>query len=179
MSNRILSAGVWVLLIIAPLRCQTKDDHIFKRIPADSRPQLIARLNLLLAYDRTRQFGKLFELLSSEWLSQSGTPSDKSGYIAFREASAAKTSGWNLLSFKPVSVSVAISNEPGVYTIRGRAKLQSRASNRTSEEDYFIEAQWKNSEWYFSEPYTSIFSVMTRPRNCQARAAGAIWVASS
>jgi hypothetical protein len=110
----------------------------------------------MLEYDRAKQFGSLFSVLSPEWLSKSGIPPDRAGYVVFKREWESKAVGYNLLAFKPISVSKPNPKDLGVYTIRGRAKLQSRQTNRITEEDYFIEAQWRNCEWYFSEPFTFI-----------------------
>jgi hypothetical protein len=145
-----------VLLICDGVIGQPKSQSVFAPIPAELRNQLIARLDLMLEYDRTNQFENLFSVLSTDWLSKSGVPSDKTGYLAFKREWESKAVGYNLLAFKPISVTKPNSNDVGVYTIRARARLQSRETNRMTEEDYFIEAHWRNCEWYFSEPFTFI-----------------------
>ena len=154
--RRSLVGAVLLFLTLHSIAGQIRDDRVFKPIPAELRTTLISRLNLLLEYDRTNQSEKLFELLSTDWLSRVGVPSDRDGYVAFKQKLTSKAGGYNLLSFRPTSVSKTNSKDIGVYIIRGVAKLQPRGTNRTVYEDYFIEAHWQNCQWYFSEPFTFI-----------------------
>jgi len=132
----------WALLASA----QVTDSKKFHAVPKPLRDRLVARFNLYVEYERTRQGEKLWDLLSQGFIAAQRLTRDH--YLQYRPNDVS-------LEFKPRTV--IKSHMPGtvnVFEIHGVAKFQ--RGNQVLKANRFLEARLENDEWYFSDWLTIV-----------------------
>lgn len=63
---RPASAAMLVIMVCAPAYTSAQQREIFAPVPVELRARLLERLKLLVEYQKTRQWGKQYDLLASE-----------------------------------------------------------------------------------------------------------------
>jgi hypothetical protein len=116
----------------------------FIGVPASVRSRLVDRLKLLIEYDRTQQWDKMYELLS-ERFTQGET---KEHLINRRRYVAEKLGGDELVDFTPQAMT-ALTPDSGWWFIRGCGEFKS--AGRTKRVESVVEAYLQKGDWYFSQ----------------------------
>ena len=113
----------------------------FGAVPQRLRDQLVARFNLYIEYERTRQYKELWPLLSQAYIANQKLTLEN--YLQYR-------SNDTLLEFKPTAVIKSpIPANINVFEIHGIAKF--KRGNKTISEDRLLEARLEGNDWYFSD----------------------------
>jgi hypothetical protein len=147
----ILRSLLLILVLIPPVTAQVKADKKFSKVPVDLRDRLIERINLYFEYERTQQYDKLYELISSKAVS-SPEPSDKPS----REDFVSKYQYLNAMGshFVPVKWKVTEvgkhngKNDHPVYIVWFDMKAQ-YGGRIVDKERIFLEAHFENGDWHF------------------------------
>ena len=151
-THPLLNCFGWLLIVVClalPASGQVENSKKFRPVPAQLRERLVERFNLYVEYERTRQYEKLFDLLSQEYISNQHLT--REGYLQSRLLD-------KLVEFKPR----AVTKEPArvylkgviipnlnVYEIIGIAKFQRGA--KVVEEERLLEARLQDNDWYFTD----------------------------
>lgn len=143
-----------VILLLIPLFClptqamqgQVKEPDVFSSVPSPLRARLIERLTLLIEYQRTQQWEKIYDLLSELY-----TQGQSKERFTARHSSLQSQGLINkLVDFTPKSI--AVHNESadhGQWTLFGCAKLSEDGQIRYL---YASVAAWREKgDWFFSE----------------------------
>jgi hypothetical protein len=112
----------------------------------EKRERLIERLQLLVKYQKARQWAKQYDLLSSLMTRAEG----KRDFIHRTQKAYARWGRTPLLAFTPYKVSlVQVDASQRVWFISGCSQVleKGRAVNKLAT----VEAYWEGNDWYFSE----------------------------
>jgi hypothetical protein len=131
-------------LFVAPAQARAQNQDVFAEVSASVRERLAERLKLLIEYDRTQQWERMYDLLSDRFL-QGET---KEHLVNRRRYVAEKLSGDELIEFTPKSIT-SLHEESGWWLIRGCGEFRQSGSSRRV--DTVVEAYLQNGEWYFSQ----------------------------
>ena len=142
--KRGLSLAAIITLALTAL-AQGRDGHAFAGVPAEHRGSLVQSTLEFIEYEKTKQYGKLYEMLDE----QAASRAKKEDYIAARVK--AETKGGILREFAPQSVMNVTLNDtaPLTYQIIGKgwvAKGDDIAEKRMSLTAIFQGGVWKFSE---------------------------------
>jgi hypothetical protein len=145
-------AGLVFCLAVLALG-QVTNSKKFHSVPEPLRDRLVARLNLYIENERTRQYEKLWDLLSPAYIAQQRL--SRENYLQYR-------SDDRLMEFKPTAVAKSPirwrmrndglkepSENVDVFEIHGIAKFQ--RGNKVVLEERLLEARFESDNWYFSE----------------------------
>src|SRR6267142_6824442 len=154
-THPLINCFGWLLIVVClalPASGQVENSKKFRPVPAQLRERLVERFNLYVEYERTRQYEKLFDLLSQEYISNQHLT--REGYLQSRLKD-------KLVEFKPRAVTKSpvgwivkrdvkykIPNV-NVYQIIGIAKFQRGAE--VVEEERHLEARLQDNDWYFTD----------------------------
>ena len=123
---------------------QKRSDRVFDAVPLDSRGRLIERLNEYVAYERSREYEKLYELLYD----RKGKWDDKKAYSTYRLGAEGRSGV--VQEFRPtVIMEITMGDGPPTFNLIGRAKVIRKG--RTREKEMGIYARLHDGEWYFTE----------------------------
>jgi hypothetical protein len=127
---------------------QSDDQKVFAQIPAESRAQLIERLDLYVTSQRTADYDKLYDLYSPKTISQVFKGQTKTEFsAAFRKGDEERKSV-RLIEFTPKRIEKTTEDGVDFYRIYGKAKLLQQGE--TVKRHVLIEAYPQNGTWYFS-----------------------------
>jgi hypothetical protein len=146
-------ASIFLLVLISPVLFAqapsgAKEEKVFAAVPQHLRARLIERLNLYVEYERTKQYGKLYDLL---WVSVTAPMNlSREAYVDASKKTIAKGYRSVLLEFKPTdTLNLSLNDEDIVrYDIWGTARVDD--GEKVFKRDAAIEARWINGDWYFS-----------------------------
>src|SRR5262245_44438778 len=139
-----LTIFLQAILFIAPAQGRPQNQDIFAEVSVPVRARLAERLKLLIEYDRTKQWGRMYDLLSDRFL-QGET---KENLVNRQRYIDEKLVGVELIEFTPQSITL-LHEESGWWLIRGCGKFRQSGSSRRV--DTVVEAYLQNGEWYFSQ----------------------------
>jgi hypothetical protein len=130
-----------------PFHSQTKTQEPFARVPAPLRERLIQRLKNLIEYQREKQWGKLYTLLSIASIQGES----KEDFIKRNQHWYTEVVPDDLiLDFHPRdTVAHESSANAGWWTVYGCAKL--RKKGHTVELQATVDAYRERGDWYFSQ----------------------------
>ena len=142
---RCFGSCVLLLLAVATVHAQERTEKVFEKVPLELRPRLIERLKDYVTYERTRQYGKLYELLYD--------CNDKNAGKEVYSKSRAEAEGRRgvIQEFTPTFILEITLNEGDAPTLvlTGQAKVLLKG--RTIKGEMSINARLQDGEWYFSE----------------------------
>ena len=143
---RVLGFVGLILLYSLLAFAQSSNDGIFAPIPEAQRKRLSERLNLLIEYQKTQQWAKQYDLLSSLV-----TRAERKGDFVNRTRQAySKWGRTPLLAFTPYKVSlVQVDAHRKVWFISGCSQVSEKGQkiNKLA----VVEAYRERSDWFFSE----------------------------
>lgn len=144
----IVIALITTLPLALRAHAQIEDGKVFAAIPAESRTQLIERLNLYVTSQRTADYEALYDLYTQKTISQVFGGQNKAEFsAAFRKGDEERKSV-RLLAFTPKRIEKTTEDEVDLYKIYGKATLLQQGE--TVKRDVAIEAHLQNGTWYFS-----------------------------
>src|SRR5215510_161969 len=139
--QRYFSLSGIVLCLAVLASGQVTNSKKFHPVPESQRNQLVARLNLYIEYERSRQYENLWDLLSQAYIANQRL--SRENYLQYRPDD-------RLLEFKPKAVIKSpIREYVNVFEIHGIAKF--RRGNKVVMEDRLLEARLQGDDWYFSD----------------------------
>lgn len=157
----LLQAVGWfllVILLIVPAQGQTQEQEVFAEVPAPLRARLSERLKLLVEYQRTEQWAKLYDFLYQPTTS-------KEKYVE-QNIRVAKDFGNIILDFKPHSATLLYPNS-GWFFIKGCA-TQREKNGRIVMLEADVEARLQNEEWLLS-PVGITIPIDGDPKPCSSQ----------
>ena len=148
---RVLSV-LCILIIPGISMGQVKNDKKLSPIPPSMRERFVERLNLYYELKSTKQYAKLYDLLSEQYSGVTGERPRREGFIrAYQELDAegrdAVPLKWRL---KKVIKELDDSGN-GAYFIFLDVKVRYKGE-KIDDKGYF-EARVENGDWYFREYY--------------------------
>jgi hypothetical protein len=144
--RRLAAAACLILLFSSLTLAQAADAEVFGAIPEAQRPRLIERLNLLIEYQKTQQWAKQYDLLSSLTKSAEG----KQDFINRTRQAYTKWGRTPLISFTPYNagqMQVAPGRMP--WVIAGCSQVLEKGEKVSKLA--MVEAYREKGDWYFSE----------------------------
>jgi hypothetical protein len=122
---------------------QGRDDHAFAGVPAQYRGSLLQSMLEFVEFDKTKQYGKLYEMLEKP------SGANKEDYVAARVR--AETKFGILREFAPQSVIDVTLNDTGpvAYEITGKGWVMK--ANDIVEKRMSLTATFHGGVWKFSE----------------------------
>lgn len=150
----MIKTFIYRLLIVIFLICgslsadaQTKEKpekpRPFLKVPGPLRKRLVSRLKLRTKYERSHNFGGVYDLLFVTW---KNVPRTK--YVSRRKEQFSRQLEGAFVGFEPTCIAGNLQND-GYYMIFGKSKWSEGGS--ISEVPEIILAYWLRGEWYFSE----------------------------
>ena len=144
----VLLCMVVVAIFASAANGQDRVEHAFEAVPQELRWRLVSRLNKYIEYEKTGQYGKLYELLYGANASgDKGT--NKETYAASRQEANGRRG--TLQEFLPTSVLDLTLNDgdPPTYSITGHARVE--CGGESVKKLLVIYAKFQYGDWYFSE----------------------------
>lgn len=142
---RRLISYVLLLLGVATVHAQERSKNVFKTVPLALRPRLVERLSEYVAYERTRQYEKLYGLLYDRRDNNVG----KEVYSKTRVETEERRGV--IQEFTPTTIINITLNESEAptFSVTGQAKVSLKS--RTVKKMMSVSAKLQDGEWYFSE----------------------------
>ena len=138
---RFFYVAAFVVCFTVIASAQVTNSKKFNPVSRQLRDRLVARFNLYVEYERTRQYEKLWGLLSQAYIGNQHLT--RENYLRYRTNDT-------LLEFKPRAViKRPIRDNVDFYEIHGIAKFQHE--NNIVTEDRLLEARLEGDDWYFSD----------------------------
>jgi|GEM_PF-2393621 len=140
-----------VLLLVAVIslyssitQAQDRSDSVFDTVPLDSRGRLIERLKEYVSYERTRQYEKLYELISDLDYRKTGKEDYSKSRLELEKRLGV------VKEFTPTHIMNVTLNDSAAptFSLIGRAKVLRKG--RTVEKQMTMTARLQQGEWYFS-----------------------------
>ena len=119
--------------------------NVFAPIPEDRQARLVARLRLLIEYQRAQQWSRQYDLLASSVR----RPQSRRDYAALSRRPYSEGGRLRLQDFTPVRVNlIQVDARQRVWFIAGCAQVieNGRRVNRAAA----VEAYWERNDWFFS-----------------------------
>lgn len=132
--------------IIPPLisRAQKRSGRVFDAVPLDSRGRLVERLKEYVAYERSQEYEKVYELLYD----RTGKWDNKKAYSTYRLEAEGRSGV--VQEFTPTFImEITMSDGAPTFNLIGQAKVLRKG--RTGKKQMSINARFQDGEWYFSE----------------------------
>ena len=126
---------------------QDARQKVLRAIPEPVRPQLVERLALYVEYQRTKQYDKLYDLLSPSSIHMVLKDQTKEEFVKAYQTGDAKRTSTRLVEFSPT----AVQQVDDVYVIYGAAKMY-EMGELTKKPRVAVTAQLHDGKWYFSPP---------------------------
>lgn len=115
-------------------------------VPTHQRPRLIARLNLLVEYQGTRQWRKMYDLSTGSI----NRKQSREAFVENQQKLEPDTSVSTLLAFTPTeAITLDESHDGGLWEIFGCARY--REKERIVSIKARVTAELEDNEWFFSE----------------------------
>jgi hypothetical protein len=145
-SGRLTKVACLILLLSSPAFAQASDPRVFAPVPEARRARLIERLNLLIEYQKTQQWPKQYDLLSS----LTTRAQSKRDFINITRQAYSKWGRAPLLSFTPNQVGlVQVDPNRKVWFISGCSQVLEKGQKVN--QHAVVEAYWEKGDWFFSE----------------------------
>jgi hypothetical protein len=128
-----------VLFSCIPIVGQIKNVKLLSDIPPTLRERLVRRLELFIAYDRSHQYDKQFDLLSRRYFG--GNHLDRSAYIQDRQTD-------NRGTFLEMEIYAVQPHVEKKY-VEIQASIKSRYGVKTRHFDWNFVCDLQDGEWYF------------------------------
>ncbi len=159
---KLLGSITILLLLLLAAYGQAGDSlKVFDPVPANQRARLAKRLKLLVEYQRTKQYEKLFGMLP-KFHTQHPELTKEEFLAAIRAQGKA-----HIVDFIPEYATENLTID-GEYAIYGCAKV--REGRSTKKWQAAIYASLENGEWYFSDILFTFPSLHARnPASCVAK----------
>jgi len=145
MSYSLLSFFI-VLLFSLSVFGQVKNTKKLACLPPESREGLVKRLELFIQYDRAREYGKQFDLLSHSFVAN--MKFDREAYIEFRHKEIIGT----LLELKIYDMILHL--KEGYIEIPALAKTKYKGN--VVDDSWIIKAYVQDGEWYFDYTWIDV-----------------------
>jgi hypothetical protein len=147
-SLRTLKCLLMILTLIPCAYGQSRERHGLTAVPEPLRARLIERLNNYVEYQRTKEYGKFYDLLTEPTIARIYRGQSRVEFIESQQKAEAQGTISRLLEFVPTS-SLNLTDDVGDYfEIFGRAKLCK--SGELVRRNVGVEARLIDGEWYFS-----------------------------
>jgi hypothetical protein len=152
------------LLMLTALTTASAQSHtgepskVFAPVDASQHQRLSERLKLYVEYERTHQWGKLYEL-TSKWYLEKETRDE----FVKRRASFSGDGFSDTLDFVPHYTVNSYIGMEGNYSIYGCMKVLWKG--RIHYWQAGVDAFWENGDWYFSS-VSAITGIDAPPRPC-------------
>ncbi|HEX8000454.1 MAG TPA: hypothetical protein VF528_18875 [Pyrinomonadaceae bacterium] len=167
-NNRLLGRSLLIVLVAsAALVCFApvcagqgkKHANVFRPVPSKLRPRLIRRLNLYVSLRRTRQWGRLYDLYSRQYVARRWPPTGmlREEFVKGNQQDDTGERGDGLLRFKADKVRFAPASEdaPTRAVIEGCAEYYSSRAGvrigRSRKLKSVVEARYEGGEWYLTD----------------------------
>jgi len=141
--------GIWCLVaavVIVSTVWQTGAQDVFSPIASTRRARLAERLNLLVQYQKTKQWEKQYGLLA-ELITRSESKRD---FVDLTRKAYSKWGRTPLLDFIPLKVALQpVDARRSVWFISGCSLVLERG--QTIRKSALVEAYWERNDWFFSE----------------------------
>ena len=128
-------------IVLSPQR-QATGQEVFSPVPEAMRSRLNERLKLLVEYERKKQWGKEYDLLSQQ-VTQGETKED---FVARLRTSDAEGEGYKVQSFTPKYTTLIYKHRWQVF---GCVRVLHRGRTLTLNGE--VAAILENGEWFFSQ----------------------------
>ena len=142
---RCFSSCVLLLLAVATVPAQERTEKVFEKVPLELRPRLIERLKDYVTYERTRQYGKLYELLYD------CNDKDASKEVYLKSRAEAEGRRGVIQEFTPTVILEITLNEGDAPTLVLTGQSKVLLKGQTVKGEMSIKARLQGGEWYFSE----------------------------
>lgn len=155
LTSRLSVASCIVLLVLCSLETlgQSRDrvaHEPLSSIPAHQRARLIERLNLLVVYQGTRQWDKMYDLSTASIRGEK----DKEAFVEHRRKLEIDPSISTLLAFVPTeAIPIDEWQDGGAWELFGCAKYRQRGN--IVQVKAGARAELRQGEWFFSEVSTA------------------------
>ena len=137
---------VVILLCSLSTLAQTTDKEVFAPIPESERARLVQRLNLLVEYQRTKQWAKQYDLLASLMT----RAESKRDFVNRTRQAYTRWGRTPLLAFTPYKVaSVQVDPNRKAWFIYGCSQVLEKGQKVS--QLAFVEAYKEKNDWFFSE----------------------------
>lgn len=147
-SLRTLQCLLLILTLMPGAYGQSKERDGLNAVPEPLRARLAERLKNYVEYQRTKEYGKFYDLLTRPTIARIYQGQSRAEFIESHRKADAKGTASRLLEFVPTS-SLNLTDEIGDYfEIFGRAKLCK--SGELVRRKVGVEARLIDGEWYFS-----------------------------
>ncbi len=147
MYTQVFRCGLVVMMLAVYAHGQSRDQKVFSAIPEPLRPPLIEKLNLYIKYQQTRQYDKLYDLLSDSAIAKVYHSQSKVDFVKAYQRGDAECRSSKLVEFKPTDTDKIEGDNTDVYLIYGDAKFSEEG--KLIEKRIIIESQLQNGYWYF------------------------------
>lgn len=146
--SRTLGCLLLILTLIPCAHGQSKERLGLNAVPEPLRARLIERLNNYVDYQRPKEYGKFYDLLTEPTIARIYRGQSRVEFIDSHQKAEAMGTASRLLEFVPTS-SLNLTDETGEYfEIFGRAKLCK--AGELVRRKMGVEARLIDGEWYFS-----------------------------
>jgi hypothetical protein len=151
--SRLSSCMLLLLLAVATVHAQERKENVFDSVQLELRPRLIERLKEYVAYERTRQYEKLYELLYD----LHDKNSSKEVYLKSRVEAEGRRGV--VQEFTPTFILNITLNEGDAPTLSLKGEAKVFLKGRTVKKEMSINARFQDGEWYFSDLLESYFHI--------------------
>jgi hypothetical protein len=142
-------ACVIVILVAHITYSQDASQKVLEAIPEPFRPQLVERLALFVEYQRTKQYDKLYDLLSQSSIHTVFKDQTKEEFAKAYQTGDVQRTSTRLIEFLPTATQQTQAEAPGVYVIYGAATM-CQMGELTKKPRVAVTAQLQDGKWYFS-----------------------------
>jgi hypothetical protein len=143
-----LSCILTTFLIANCAHGQDNEKKVFDIVAEPQRAQLIQRLKLYVEYERTREYEKLYGLLSKTTLERVFKGQSIAEFVTASRKGDAENTSVRILDFTVTNIDKTTKEDADVYNVCGTAKLCEQG--KLIEKQIVIYAQLQNGTWYFS-----------------------------
>jgi len=123
--------------------------QVLEPIPEPLRAQLVERLGLYVEYQRTKQYDKLYDLLSRSAIHTIFKDQTKEEFLRAYRAGDAQRTSTRLIQFTPTAIQLVQGDASDVYVIYGTATI-SQMGDLTKKPRVAVTTQLQDGKWYFS-----------------------------
>jgi hypothetical protein len=142
-----------IMILTLAAIAQRPDDHPFEVVPPQHRGSLVQSTLEFIECEKTKQYGKLYEMLDD----QEASRSNKEDYVAARVK--AETKSGVLLEFAPNLVMNVTLNDADLLTYEITGKAWVKVGSDIVEKRMSMTAKLQGGIWKFSELSDSFLDV--------------------
>lgn len=122
---------------------------VLEPIPEPLRPQLLERLDLYVEYQRTKQYDKLYDLMSRSTIHLVFKDQTKEEFVRAYQAGDAQRTSIRLIEFTPTAIQQMQGDGSDVYVMYGAATM-CQMGDLTKKRRVAVTTQLQDGKWYFS-----------------------------